>query len=70
MYHMNMFLPALSPLDIMPKYGNIADYSTNLAYIGKGQYSIVLIGGMLATLFIGSYNINIFISFFHKSPPF
>lgn len=37
-------------------FGNIADYSTNLAYIGKGQYSIVLIGGMLATLFIGEKN--------------
>ena len=37
-------------------FGNIADYSTNLAYIGKGQYSIVLIGGMLATLFIGEEN--------------
>lgn len=34
-------------------FGNIANYTTNIAYIGQGQFSIVLVVAMIGNLIIG-----------------
>lgn len=47
-------------------FGNIANYSTNLAYIGQGQYSYLLVISMLVILIVGDtskYENNIKIYF-------